>query len=82
MFLLRLKISHKILAVIIAGIIMSASFAGIAIVMGQKQTDTLKEIHFENVTPLNNLRKIQLLFRALEFRMVGVQAEVTTPTAA
>jgi methyl-accepting chemotaxis protein len=82
MFLLRLKISHKILAVIIAGIIMSASFAGIAIIMGQKQTDTLKEIHFENVTPLNNLRKIQLLFRELEFRMVGVQAEVTTPTAA
>ncbi len=82
MFLLRLKISHKVLAVIIAGIIISASFAGIAIIMGQKQTETLKKIHLKDVTPLNNLRKIQLLFRGLEFRMVGVQAEVTTPTAA
>jgi len=38
MFQSRLKISHKVLTVILAGIIISASFAGIAIIMGQKQS--------------------------------------------
>lgn len=82
MFLQRLKISHKVLTIVLAGIIISVSFAAMAIIMGQKQITTLENIHFKEVTPLDNLRKIQLIFRELEFRMAGVQAEITTPNAA
>ncbi len=76
MFLQKLKISHKILAVIISGIIISASFAALAVMAGKHETKTLASIYNENVTPLDNLRNIQLIFRELEFRMTGVQADV------
>ncbi len=76
MLLQKLKISHKILAVIISGIIISTSFAALAVMVGKHETKTLASIYNENVTPLDNLRNIQLIFRELEFRMTGVQADV------
>lgn len=79
MFLKRLKIFHKILVVIISGISISIVFAGAAIFIGQKDTKTLESIYMENVTPLDNLRKIQLIVRELEGRMTGVQADVIAP---
>jgi methyl-accepting chemotaxis protein len=75
-FLRRLKILHKILAVIVAGIIISSIFAITAVLVGKNETKTLESIYSKNVTPLDNLRKIQLMFRELEFRMTGVQADV------
>ena len=76
MFIRKMKIAHKILAVIMSGIAISALFAAGAVMMGTRQTQTLERIYTENVTPLDNLRKIQLTFRELEFRMTGVQADV------
>ena len=76
MFLKKLKVAHKILAVIIAGIILSVFFASWAVYLGKKETRTLASIYNENVTPLDNLRNIQLMFREVEFRMTGVQADV------
>ncbi len=76
MFISRMKITHKILAVIMAGIALSALFAASAVMIGTQQTRTLENIYSENVIPLDNLRKIQLIFRELEFRMTGVQADV------
>ncbi len=76
MFLKKIKISHKIIAVIVSGVIMSAFFASWAVMIGKKETKTLASIYHENVTPLDNLRNIQLTFRELEFRMTGVVAEV------
>ncbi len=76
MFLKKVKISHKILSVIISGVIIAATFATWAVMAGKKQTQTLSSIYHENVTPLDNLRNIQLIIRELEFRMTGVQADV------
>lgn len=79
MFIKRLKISHKVIAVIISGIIISVIFALLAVYIGKKGTSTLASIYNENVTPLDNLRNIQLMFREIEFRMAGVQADVLGP---
>jgi len=71
-----MKISHKILVIITIGIVMSATFAIIAFQVGTKGTRTLESIYHENVTPLDNVRNMQLMFRELEFRMTGTQADV------
>jgi methyl-accepting chemotaxis protein len=75
MFLKNLKISHKILIVIITGIIASSAFALWSVVVAKKGTNTLQVIYVKNVIPLDNLRSIQLIFRELEYRMVGVMAD-------
>ncbi len=76
MFFKKLKISYKILAVIVSGILLSVFFASWSVYSGKKETKTLASIYNENVTPLDNLRNIQLMFREVEFRMTGVQADV------
>ena len=75
MFLRNLKISHKILIVIITGIMASSAFAFWSVIVAKKGTDTLQDIYVQNVIPLDNLRSIQLIFRELEYRMVGVVAD-------
>jgi len=75
MFLKNLKISHKILIVIITGIIASSCFAFWSVAVSKKGTNTLQDIYIKNVIPLDNLRSIQLTFRELEYRMVGVIAD-------
>ncbi len=79
MLVKRLKISYKIVSIVLAGIIISSTFAAWSIFFGNKQISTLENIYVGNVTPLDNLRKIQLIFRELEFRMTGVQADVIAP---
>lgn len=78
MFIRKLKITHKIMGIIATGIIISMSFAILAVTFGQKQSNT----YLEQITPLDNFRKIQLIFRELEFRMAGVMSEIVTPNAA
>ena len=75
MFLKNLKISHKILIVIITGIIASSAFAFWSVMIARKGTNTLHDIYVKNVIPLDNMRSIQLIFRELEYRMVGVTAD-------
>jgi methyl-accepting chemotaxis protein len=76
MFLKKIKITHKVIMVIVVGIFISAAFAACAVMIGKKETRTLEKIYIENVGPLDNLRKIQLNFRELEYRMAGVQADL------
>jgi len=75
----NLKITHKILAVVVTGIIISASFAVLTTITGGRQVNTLENIYNNKVIPLDNLRRIQLFFREIEFRMAGVQADVVAP---
>ncbi len=75
MFLKNLKISHKILIVILSGIVASSAFAIWSVMVAKKGTNTLQEIYVQNVIPLDNMRNIQLTFRELEYRMVGVVAD-------
>jgi methyl-accepting chemotaxis protein len=76
MFLKKTRITHKIIMVIVAGIFISAAFAACAVLIGKKETRTLEGIYIENVGPLDNLRNIQLVFREIEYRMAGVQADL------
>ncbi len=76
MLLKRLKISHKITVLIAAGIILATIFAAWAVQISRKDTKVLEKIYLENLGPLDNLRGIQLVFRELEYRMAGVQADV------
>ncbi|MCL4477362.1 MAG: methyl-accepting chemotaxis protein [Nitrospirae bacterium] len=76
MFLKRIKISHKVSFVIILSLVVFIAFTIGTIMMGKKQLDTLEEIYAQKVAPLDNLRKIQLTFRELEYRMAGVTANI------
>ena len=76
-----MKIAHKIVAVIIAGILIAIAFAAGAVLIAEKETGRLESIYMENVRPLDNLRKIQLIFRELEYRMAGVQADLVAAIA-
>ena len=78
----KIKITQKVLSVIIAGIIISSVFAFIAVQTGQKQTKTLESIYNENVTILDNIRRIQLYFREIDYQMTAVLAEVVAPIGA
>jgi methyl-accepting chemotaxis protein len=77
----KLKITHKVTLIIIFGIIISIAFAAANTTTGKKMITTLEKIHNENVNPLIKLVKIQLIFREIEFRMVGAVADIVTPTA-
>jgi methyl-accepting chemotaxis protein len=77
----KLKITHKVTLIIIFGIIISIAFAVANTATGKKMITTLESIHNENVNPLIKLVKIQLIFREIEFRMVGSVADIVTPTA-
>ncbi len=72
----RIKISHKVSFVIILSLVVFIAFTIGTIMMGKKQLDTLEEIYAQKVAPLDNLRKIQLIFRELEYRMAGVTANI------
>ncbi len=78
----KIKITQKVLSVIIAGIIISSVFAFIAVQTGQKQTETLESIYNENVIILDNIRRIQLYFREIDYQMTGVMADVVAPVGA
>lgn len=78
----KVKISHKLIILILIGTITLSVFAIGSVILGQKQIDTLEHIYVDNVIPLDKLRKIQLIFRETEFRMSGAMADIVTPTAA
>jgi len=82
LLLSKVKISHKIIVLTLIGTIALSVFAAGALLLGQKQINTLEHIYVDNVTPLDQLRKIQLTFREIEFRIGGAMADMVTPTAA
>ncbi len=82
MLLKRLKITHKVLLVILIGVILSAIFAVSTVVVSQNDIRKMEVMYKNNMTPLDDMRNIQSIFRELEFRMAGVMADVVDSTAA
>ncbi len=82
MLLANLKITYKVTIIVIIGIIIAGALTIQNITMGKKQISTLETIYNDNVTPLDNLRKIQLSFREIEFYMTGVTSDVVAPIGA
>jgi methyl-accepting chemotaxis protein len=78
----NLQITHKVTIIIAIGIVIAGTLVIQNITMGKKQISTLETIYNENVTPLDNLRKIQLSFREVEFYMTGVASDVVAPIGA
>lgn len=79
MFLQRVKISHKVLFVISLALLALITFAIVTISMGNNQLSVLDQIYDEKVVPLDNLRKIQLVLREIEYRMAAVVANMVAP---
>jgi methyl-accepting chemotaxis protein len=80
--LAKVKISHKIIILTLIGTISLSIFAAGAVLLGKTEIRALSYIYEYNVVPLDQLRKIQLIFREIEFRMSGAVADMVTPTAA
>jgi methyl-accepting chemotaxis protein len=78
-FLNNIKISHKILLLTITGLLLCVGFGGNTVLVGKQQIKTLDEIYNGKVIPLDNLRKIQLTFRELEYHMAAVMADIIAP---
>ncbi len=76
MFLNNMKISQKMFFVTMLAALVFLAFTTGIIVMGKKQLNTFEEIYSQKVVPLDNLRKMQLIFRELEYRMAAVTADI------
>ncbi|MEW6601768.1 MAG: methyl-accepting chemotaxis protein [Nitrospirota bacterium] len=72
----NVKISSKILFVVIMGLTIILFYACGIVFMGHDVTKTFEEIYSHKVTPLDELRQIQFVFREIEYRMVGVKANI------
>ena len=77
-----IKIRDKILFLTVVGILVFIFFSSLTVILGKKQLHTLEDIYTKKVVPLDKLRKIQLIFREIEFRMPGAMADIVTGTAA
>ncbi len=80
--LAKIKISHKLILLTLIGTIALSVFAVSAVYLGKTEIRALRHIYEDNVVPLDQLRKIQLIFREFEFRMSGAIADIVTATAA
>ncbi len=78
----KIKIRDKIIFLAVSGILVLVAFSVSTIRMGTTQISTLEDIYVKKVMPLDKLRKIQLVFREMEFRMMGAVANVVTGTGA
>ncbi|NOY64051.1 MAG: HAMP domain-containing protein [Nitrospirae bacterium] len=72
MVLKNVKISHKLIFMTAVALVVLLSFGGIWIYMGKSQLESLRNVYNEKMTPLDNLRSMQLIFRELDYQMVGV----------
>lgn len=82
MLLKNIKISHKLVFMAAVSLLILVGFAANAIVAGQKEISALEDIYDKKLTPLDNLRTIQLTLREIDHGMVGVLAIVEFPVRA
>ncbi|MEN8263722.1 MAG: MCP four helix bundle domain-containing protein [Nitrospirota bacterium] len=61
MFIHKMKITHKVIIVVVTGIIMLTMFAAWGII-GKKETRKLSRIYNKNMIPLDYMRNIQSIF--------------------
>jgi len=69
-----IKIRSRILFLTIGSILIFVSLTIGANVLGKNEIHHLQEMHVENLTRLDSLRKIQLILREIEFKMVAASA--------
>jgi len=72
MLLNRIKISHKLIFMTVAGLALLMVFASWIVVAGKKEVAALEDIYGLKLVPLDNLRNIQLILREIDYKMVGV----------
>ncbi|NOY64460.1 MAG: hypothetical protein GXO97_03560, partial [Nitrospirae bacterium] len=70
MVLKNVKISHKLIFMTAVALVVLLSFGGIGIYMGKSQLESLRSVYNEMMTPLDNLRRMQLIFREVDYQMV------------
>jgi methyl-accepting chemotaxis protein len=68
----NIKITHKLIAMTVIGLTVLLSFGLVSVYMGKSQLKSLKGLYAQNMVPLDNLRRIQLIFREIDYQMVGV----------
>ncbi len=68
----NIKITHKLVAMTVIGLFVLSAFALLGVYMGKSQLKSLKSLYAQNMVPLDNLRRIQLIFREIDYQMVGV----------
>jgi len=78
----KIKIRDKIIFLVSMGIMILIFFTILTVVMGKNQIKTLENIYVKKVVPLDQMRKIQLILREFEYRMMGVAADMMTGTGA
>lgn len=76
------KISNKIIFLLVSGLLILGSFSAWTIINGNGQVSSIEEMYSMEVRPLDDLRRIQLLFGEIEFRMAGVAADMVAPIGA
>jgi len=79
MFKGKAKISQKLFIILATALVVFGVFTVITLYSGRGQVKTLEEIYEHKLLPLDSLRRIQLTFREIEFRMTGVIADVIAP---
>ena len=77
-----LALSRRLLIQTLSGVVLSLILSATIVWSGKSNLDTLEEIYEFNVVPLDKLRKIQLLFREIEYRMAAVMSEMSAPIGA
>ncbi|GBE34225.1 methyl-accepting chemotaxis protein McpS [bacterium BMS3Bbin06] len=72
MILQNTKISHKLIFMTVTGLVIIGLFACGIVLMGKDQIDAFEDIYNTKLVPLDNLRNMQLIFREIDYQMVGV----------
>jgi len=74
----RIKIKSKILFLTVGGIVIFVSLSIGSHVLGKSEINHLQVTYRENQATLDSLRKMQLIFREIEFRMAATSSGMIT----
>ncbi len=72
----RIKISHRLWAIVITGLIIFSLFGIYSYINNKHYIETLHSVYQDELLPLNNLRLIQMKFREIEYRMAGTLSDL------
>jgi len=72
----NVKISHKLWAIVVSGVVVFGLFGIVSYRNNKQYVETVNKLYLNEFRPLNNIRLIQMEFREIEYRMVGVIADV------
>ncbi len=78
----RMKIKHKILLMTVLGIAALIALSMTMTLIIKDDEAAINELYEHKAKPLDKLRKIQLIFREIEFRMAAIHSDMMTGTAA